>query len=121
MKRKEIFSELMALRQRIISENEEPMLDSDDSLLWAVAHALGLSELQADALAGNTKALLHYKILYDILGQAVWPTMYSDPIASLIALEKLVSQGAIRRCGFRGDYENDLSKSAMIEPVYMEQ
>jgi hypothetical protein len=55
MKRNEIFTKLLAMRQRIEADCEEPMLDSDNALLYDVARGLGLSERQAATLAGDVE------------------------------------------------------------------
>ena len=53
MKAEEIFEKLLAMRQKIEHDTEEPMLDTDNALLYDVAKALGLSEAQAEILAGD--------------------------------------------------------------------
>lgn len=49
----EIFEKLSALKAKIENDTEEPMLASNNSLLWDVAITLGLSDEQACKLAGT--------------------------------------------------------------------
>ena len=51
----EIFEKLHALRTKIENDTEEPMLSSDNALLYDVAQALGLTDDQAHELAGDNE------------------------------------------------------------------
>jgi hypothetical protein len=53
MNTSEIFDRLMELRRRIEADTEEPLLGSDNALLYDVAKTLGLSEEQAAQVAGD--------------------------------------------------------------------
>lgn len=56
MEPQEIFTRLNKMRNRIETDTEEPLLDSDNALLYDVAKALGLTDGQAATLAGDNES-----------------------------------------------------------------
>lgn len=55
METQEVFEKLLAMRRKIEADCEVPMLSSDNALLYDVARTLGLTEEQAEILAGDTR------------------------------------------------------------------
>lgn len=53
MNREIVFQRLYAMRKRIEADTEKPLLEGQNSLLYDVAKELGLTERQAQILAGD--------------------------------------------------------------------
>jgi len=107
----EIFAKLLSLRENIIEGTGEPMLGSDNALLYDVAKALGLSEYQAQILAGDkpVTAPVTEPAVFGIGGIGVFSENEMPIIPSVAAIErmeKLEKTDVIcRRCGASQNFD----------------
>ena len=107
----EIFTKLMAMREKIIEGTGEPMLGSDNALLYDVAKVLGLTEEQAEILAGDkpVTAPVTEPAVFGIGGIGVFAANEMPVIPSVAAIErmeKLEKTDVIcRRCGASQNFE----------------
>jgi len=117
MDEKEIFTKLLAMREKMEADNEAPMTASDNALLYDVARTLGLTEQQAGTLAGDdaqpqpaapARTFVDSPSPYDFsasgLGIGGLGTYDEKPIIPTVAtiqrVERLESEMTVcRRCG----------------------
>ena len=117
MDEKEIFTKLLAMREKIERENEAPLPGSDNALLYDVAKTLGLTDPQASILAGDNEqaqpdapaqTLVDSAVSYDFsesgLGIGGLGTHQEMPIIPTVAvierIEKAEAEMIVcRRCG----------------------
>ena len=117
MDEKEIFTKLLAMREKMEADNEAPMLASDNALLYDMARTLGLTEQQAETLAGDdaqpqpaapAQTLIDSGTSYDFsasgLGIGGLGTHQEKPIIPTVAaikrVERLEAEMTVcRRCG----------------------
>jgi len=117
MDEKEIFTKLLAMREKMEADNESPMLASDNALLYDVARTLGLTDRQAETLTGGdeqaqpdvpAQTLVDSVVSYDFsesgLGIGGLATYQETPmiptVAAIERVERLEAEMIVcRRCG----------------------
>ena len=117
MDTQEIFTKLLAMRNKMVRENEAPLPGSDNALLYDVAKTLGLTDRQAEILAGDdeqvqpdapARTLVDSGTPYDFstsgLGIGGLGTHQEMPIIPTVAaierVERLEAEMIVcRRCG----------------------
>ena len=117
MDEKEIFTRLLAMRNKMERENEAPLPGSDNAILYDVAKTLGLTDRQAEILVGDdeqaqpdvpAQTLVDSAVSYDFsesgLGIGGLGAYDEKPIIPTVAaiqrVERLEAEMIVcRRCG----------------------